>query len=166
MLFPPRSKPINPLEGCDIRTLSAFPLPLLVPLAHTSSPFFVSRFLSPYTGTALTCYLSQYNNVLYILGASSSSPSDIYAYSFASSSWSTQSTSSAPDFTSATTGSVLDHDTNTFFTISGGTAMTQLDLSTLTSTGASSSSIAWEGVDTAPFTSTVSSSDLLEVDRL
>ncbi|KAL7415643.1 hypothetical protein BDY24DRAFT_381758 [Mrakia frigida] len=106
----------------------------------------------PYTGPSLTCYLSQSLNALYLLGGSSSSPSDIYIYSFSSSSWSIQPTSSAPDFTASSTGSVLDHDTNTFFTLAGGTALSQLDLSAGTDQG-TGGTLAWEGVNTAPFES-------------
>lgn len=139
--LPPSSSLLDSLSPTP--KLTHLPLPLLSPP-------------SPYTGTSLTCYLSQSANALYILGASSSSPSDIYIYSFASSSWSTQPTSSAPDLTTASTGSVLDHDTNTFFTLAGGTALSQLDLSTVGDKSGGGGSLAWEGVNTAPFTSTVS----------
>lgn len=130
-------------------------LPKLTPLAF---PFLLSclLLLSPYTGSALTCHLSQSFNAVFLLGASSSAPSDIYIYSFGSSSWSTQSTSSAPDFSKTSTGTVLDHDTNTFFTLAGGTALSQLDVSALNNGVASGSSVAWEGVNTAPFDSSVS----------
>jgi outer membrane protease len=78
---------------------------------------------------------------------------EIYIYNFAGNSWSTQSTSSPPpDFGNSRSATILDHDTNVFFTLTSGSGLYQLDLSSVQATAASDS-LAWEAV-TAPSFST------------
>ncbi|KAJ9092679.1 hypothetical protein QFC21_006745 [Naganishia friedmannii] len=138
--------------------------PTASPLTTTGRP--------PWTGNNTQCFLSQYNNAMYVLNADASNPSDIYVFNFDAKSWSKQATSSAPgpymqvhrqtaiqltqpSFISSdlSTGtSILDHDTNVFFTLPSGSSASlyQLDLSTITK-AASSSAAAWEAVSAASF---------------
>ncbi|GHJ89848.1 hypothetical protein NliqN6_6250 [Naganishia liquefaciens] len=104
----------------------------------------------PWTGNNTQCFLSQFNNAMYVLDADASAPSDIYVFNFDAKSWSKQSTSSAPDLSTGT--SILDHDTNVFFTLPAGasSALYQLDLSTITN-AASGGAIAWEAVSSPNF---------------
>ena len=75
----------------------------------------------------------------------------VYIYDFAGDAWSTQSSSSAPSNLGTRSGSVLDHDTNVFFTLpTGGGGMYQLDMSTVTKS-ASGSAVAWEAVNDPSF---------------
>ncbi|ORY29526.1 hypothetical protein BCR39DRAFT_495391 [Naematelia encephala] len=106
----------------------------------------------PWTGNDTQCLLSQYNNAMYVLNADAANPSDIYIYSFGSSSWSTQTTSSAPTNFGGRSSSVLDHDTNVFFTLPSGSGSTlyTLDFSSVQAT-ATGSALAWETVSNPSF---------------
>ncbi|KAL7419792.1 hypothetical protein Q5752_005708 [Cryptotrichosporon argae] len=106
----------------------------------------------PWTGNQTQCLLSQYNNAMYVFGADASDVSTIYIYDFGAGSWTTQTTSSAPSALGNSRSSiVLDHDTNTVYTIPGaGQPMYTLDMSTLT-TAASSSALAWSEVENPSF---------------
>jgi hypothetical protein len=93
----------------------------------------------------------------------------VYIFNFDAKSWSKQTTSSAPgtspssfphhiplnfsQLTDLGTGtSVLDHDTNVFFTLPSGASASlyQLDLNIITN-AASSSAVAWEAVSSTSF---------------
>ncbi|KAJ9126248.1 hypothetical protein QFC24_001974 [Naganishia onofrii] len=116
--------------------------PTASPLTTTGRP--------PWTGNNTQCFLSQYNNAMYVLNADASNPSDIYVFNFDAKSWSKQATSSAPDLSTGT--SILDHDTNVFFTLPSGSSASlyQLDFGTITN-AASSSAAAWEAVSATSF---------------
>jgi hypothetical protein len=77
-------------------------------------------------------------------------PKDIYVFNFDAKTWSKQSTSSAPDLSTGT--SILDHDTNVFFTLPSGSSSSlyQLDLSGITN-AAGGSAVAWEAVSPPSF---------------
>ncbi|KAJ9101629.1 hypothetical protein QFC20_005158 [Naganishia adeliensis] len=104
----------------------------------------------PWTGNNTQCFLSQYNNAMYVLNADAAAPSDVYIFNFDAKSWSKQTTSSAPDLASGT--SILDHDTNVFFTLPAGSSASlyQLDLNAITN-AASSNAVAWEAVSSTSF---------------
>jgi len=122
---------------------SSWGAPAVKPLTTSGRP--------PWTGTSSSCHLSQYNNALYVLGADSSDLSKVYIYDFAANTWSTQATSSAPSSLGGRASSVLDHDTNVFFTLPGnGAGLSQLDMGTIKAT-AQSSSVAWQGVSDPSF---------------
>lgn len=75
----------------------------------------------------------------------------IYIYNFAGNSWSTQSTNSGPsDYGNSRSATVLDHDTNVFFTLSQSSGLWQLDLSSVQAT-ASSEALAWSAVENPSF---------------
>ncbi|KAK8861374.1 hypothetical protein IAR55_002193 [Kwoniella newhampshirensis] len=104
----------------------------------------------PWTGSNTQCILSQTNNAMYVIGGDSDL-SKIYIYNFASDSWSTQSTSSAPsDLGNSRSSSVLDHDTNTLFTLTTGSGLYQLDMSSVTNS-ASGSALDWQAVENPSF---------------
>lgn len=72
-------------------------------------------------------------------------------YDFADDSWSTQSTSRTPsDLGNSRSSTVLDHDTNVFFTLTTDSGLYQLDLSSITNS-ASSDSLRWEAVSDPSF---------------
>ncbi|GFZ42810.1 hypothetical protein JCM24511_00528 [Saitozyma sp. JCM 24511] len=74
----------------------------------------------------------------------------IYIYNFGAGSWSTQSTSSVPStLGNSRSSSVLDHDTNVVFTLSGNT-LYQLDMSSVTTT-ANASGLTWQAVENPSF---------------
>ncbi|KAF8315328.1 hypothetical protein DL93DRAFT_2057245 [Clavulina sp. PMI_390] len=101
----------------------------------------------PFTGSNLQCFLSQYENSFYLLDADASNPTDVYIYSAASSSWSTQKTTDGgADLTNMV--AILDHDTNVFFGLSGGT-LYQADFGQ--QTAATSTAIEWQVVGTPSF---------------
>ncbi|WVQ79164.1 hypothetical protein IAT38_001260 [Cryptococcus sp. DSM 104549] len=103
-----------------------------------------------WTGNNTQCILSQTNNAMYVLNGDSDL-SKIYIYNFASDSWSTQSTSGVPsDLGNSRSSSVLDHDTNVIFTLTTGSGMYQLDLSSVTNS-ASSDAASWEAVENSSF---------------
>lgn len=106
----------------------------------------------PWTGNATQCFLSQFNNAMYVLGADESDLTKVYIYDFAGDAWSTQSTTSPPSNLGGRSGSVLDHDTNVIFTLPSGSGagMYQLDMSSVTKS-ASGSGIAWEAVTNPSF---------------
>ncbi|ODO06328.1 hypothetical protein L198_01560 [Cryptococcus wingfieldii CBS 7118] len=105
----------------------------------------------PWTGNNTQCILSQTNNAMVVLGADSSDLSSVYIYDFSGDSWSTQTTSSAPsDLGNSRSSSVYDHDTSVIFTLTTGSGLYQLDLSSVT-TSASSDAVAWEAVEDSSF---------------
>ncbi|WWD16720.1 hypothetical protein CI109_101151 [Kwoniella shandongensis] len=104
----------------------------------------------PWTGQNTQCILSQTNNAMYVIGGDSDL-SKIYIYNFASDSWSTQTTASAPsDLGNSRSASVLDHDTNTLFTLTTGSGLYQIDMSSVTN-AASGSALNWEAVESPSF---------------
>ncbi|ADV25379.1 hypothetical protein I315_05247 [Cryptococcus gattii Ru294] len=117
--------------------------PSTTPLSTTGRP--------PWTGNNTQCILSQTNNAMYVIGADSDNLSNIYVYDFAGNSWSTQNTSRTPsDLGNSRSSSVLDHDTNVFFTLTTDSGLYQLDLSSITNS-ASSDALIWEAVENPSF---------------
>ncbi|KAF9258916.1 hypothetical protein L218DRAFT_908908 [Marasmius fiardii PR-910] len=91
----------------------------------------------------VTCYMAQFYNAIYFLNADKSNPSAVYIYDAGASSWSTQGVSSGgPDMSSAV--SILDHDTNVFYTMAQ-SQMWALNMDDL-KTKASSAAITWTNV--------------------
>ncbi|WVQ94465.1 hypothetical protein IAU59_001544 [Kwoniella sp. CBS 9459] len=120
--------------------------PAVSPLTASGRP--------PWTGDNAQCILSQTNNAMYVVGGDSGDLSKVYIYNFASDSWSSQSTSGAPsDLGNSRSSSILDHDTNVIFTLTMGSGLYQLDMSSVTN-AASSSALAWEAVSSPSFTQT------------
>lgn len=105
----------------------------------------------PWTGNNTQCLLSQYNNAMYVLGGDASDLSKVYIYNFAAGSWSTQSTTSAPsDYGNSRSATILDHDTNVFFTLTTSSGLYQLDFSSIQAS-ASSEPLKWEAVTSPSF---------------
>ncbi|CAK5281529.1 unnamed protein product, partial [Mycena citricolor] len=97
----------------------------------------------PFNGNNTKCYLAEFFNAIYVLGADTSKPSDIYIYDASAKSWSTQAITGGPDMTNYE--AILDHDTNVFYALSKGETFS-LDMASLKA--AQSSSIAW--IDQGP----------------
>ncbi|KAG6888942.1 hypothetical protein C0995_004797 [Termitomyces sp. Mi166 len=101
----------------------------------------------PFDGSNTTCYLSQFTNAIYVLGADSSSPSSIHIYDASAKSWSTQAVNpTSLDPTSLT--AILDHDTNVFYALSKG-EMFNLDMGLLKA--ANSTPLTWNDVQSSGF---------------
>lgn len=96
----------------------------------------------PFNGPNTTCYLSQYTNAIYVLGADNANPSAIFIYDATAKSWSTQAVT-AQGFDPSSFSAILDHDTNVFYALSKG-EMYSLDMSLLKS--ASSTALSWSDV--------------------
>ncbi|KZT61714.1 hypothetical protein CALCODRAFT_349347 [Calocera cornea HHB12733] len=104
----------------------------------------------PFTGTNIQCFLSQYNNAIYILGADNANPANVYIYDATGNSWSmSQVTAAGVD--PASQVSVLDHDTNVFFSLSGGN-LYQLDFGAITNVATGPTS--WQAVESPSFQTT------------
>ncbi|KIY46912.1 hypothetical protein FISHEDRAFT_46334 [Fistulina hepatica ATCC 64428] len=96
----------------------------------------------PFTGTNVTCYLSEYTNAIYVLGADADSPSDIYIYDATAESWSTQNVTTG-DFDPSDFVTILDHDTNYFYALSNG-ELYNLNMGLLKT--ANSTPVVWDSV--------------------
>ncbi|OXB33434.1 hypothetical protein LQV05_001839 [Cryptococcus neoformans] len=117
--------------------------PSTTPLSTSGRP--------PWTGNNTQCILSQTNNAMYVIGADSDDLSSIYVYDFSGDSWSTQSTSRTPsDLGNSRSSTVLDHDTNVFFTLTIDSGLYQLDLSSIRNS-ASRDTLRWEAVSNPSF---------------
>jgi len=101
----------------------------------------------PFDGTNTTCYLAQFFNAIYVLNGDAKNPNSIYIYDAGSKSWSTQSTTPG-SFDYSSFNAILDHDTNVFYALSHGT-MYDLDMGSLKK--ANSTAVAWNAVQTTPF---------------
>ncbi|KZV94839.1 hypothetical protein EXIGLDRAFT_736257 [Exidia glandulosa HHB12029] len=74
----------------------------------------------PFNGSkAPRCYLSQFNNAIYVLGADSANPTGIYILNVATKTWSLQAVDAAGIDTTDQV-EILDHDTNVFYALSKG----------------------------------------------
>ncbi|KAK2465624.1 hypothetical protein APHAL10511_002516 [Amanita phalloides] len=96
----------------------------------------------PFNGANTTCYLSQYTNAVYVMGADSSNPSAVYIYDATAKSWTMQSVTTG-SFNPASFDAILDHDTNFFYAYSQG-SLYSLDMGLLKA--ANSTPIAWVDV--------------------
>ncbi|KZO98460.1 hypothetical protein CALVIDRAFT_561921 [Calocera viscosa TUFC12733] len=104
----------------------------------------------PFDGTNTQCFLSQYNNAIYILGADNANPANVYIYDATGNAWS-MSTVTTAGVDPSSLVSILDHDTNVFYALSGGN-LYQLDYSTITN--AATGPTAWEVVEAPNFQTT------------
>ncbi|EJT99355.1 hypothetical protein DACRYDRAFT_23912 [Dacryopinax primogenitus] len=104
----------------------------------------------PFDGTNTQCFLSQYNNAIYILGADNANPANVYIYDATDNSWSMSVVTTAGVDPNSVV-SILDHDTNVFYALSGGN-LYQLDYSTITKTATGPT--AWEAVEAPNFQTT------------
>jgi len=96
----------------------------------------------PFNNANPTCYLSQFTNAIYVLGADSSKASSIYIYDATAKSWSTQAVNTG-GFDPSSYSAILDHDTNVFYALSK-TEMWSLDMGQLKA--ASSTPLSWSDV--------------------
>lgn len=104
----------------------------------------------PFDGANTTCFLSQFQNAIYVVGGDTQNPDSVYIYNAATPAWSQQTTTPGGyDITSA--AMILDHDTNVFYSFSKG-EMWFLNMQSLKS--AQSSAIAWTDVGPTPYGST------------
>jgi len=102
----------------------------------------------PFDGPNVNCYLSQYTNAIYVLGADKTNPSSIYIYDATAKSWSTQAVDTQ-GFNPSSFSAILDHDTNVFYALSG-TGIYFLDMKQ--SKADTSTAITWtKAVDNAGF---------------
>ncbi|KAJ6464333.1 hypothetical protein DFH09DRAFT_1034234 [Mycena vulgaris] len=104
----------------------------------------------PFNGNSTKCYLAQFFNAVYVLGADTSKKSDIYIYDATAKSWSTQSVT-AGAFDPSSFEAILDHDTNFFYALSKG-ELYSLDMKELVS--AQSDAIPWTDQGAAAITTT------------
>jgi len=104
----------------------------------------------PFDGGNTQCFLSQFQNTIYVIDGDNANPSNIHLYDATAQTWSTQSiTLAGVDPTSLV--AILDHDTNVFFALSGGT-LYQLDFGTMKA--ATGSPISWQSVEAPSFSVT------------
>jgi len=104
----------------------------------------------PFNGNNTQCFLAEFFNAIYVLDGDASNPSAVHIFDGGSKTWSEQTVdASTADLT--TMVAILDHDTNVFFGISGGTLF-QLDMSSLTQ--ATSQTLNWETVGQPSFNTT------------
>jgi hypothetical protein len=101
----------------------------------------------PFNGPTPTCYLSQFENAIYVLGADTANPSSVYIYDASAKSWSAQSVT-AGSFDPNSFNAILDHDTNVFYALSKG-ELFFLDMGELKA--ANSSALSWVDVEKAGF---------------
>jgi len=101
----------------------------------------------PFTGQTVTCHLNQFQNAIYVLGADSSSLSDVYVFNGADKTWSKQTTTT-DGFDPSSFTAILDHDTNVFYAMSKG-HMYSLNMDEIIV--ATSDAIAWNDVGTPSF---------------
>ncbi|KAJ7705363.1 hypothetical protein B0H17DRAFT_920487 [Mycena rosella] len=104
----------------------------------------------PFNGQATKCYLSEFNNAIYVLGADTSQPAAIYIYDASAKSWSTQ-TVTAGGFDPTSFEAILDHDTNFFYALSKGEVWA-LDMGDLKA--AKSDAAVWSDQGAADITTT------------
>ncbi|EIW69090.1 hypothetical protein TREMEDRAFT_44308 [Tremella mesenterica DSM 1558] len=130
-------------QDVNLGTSSSFGSPSPKTLSSTGRP--------SWTGNTTQCFINQYNNIMYVLGADADI-STVYVYNFATDVWSTQTTSSPPPNLGSRSASTLDHDTLVIFTLptGGSQSLYSLDLSSVT-TAASGSPLAWEAVEAPSF---------------
>lgn len=102
----------------------------------------------PFDGPNVSCYLSQFTNAIYVLGADSSNPTAVYLYDAAAKTWSTQSVDPGDKFDPTNFGAILDHDTNVFYAYSKG-ELFSLDMELLKV--ANSTTKQWNDVETVPW---------------
>jgi len=103
----------------------------------------------PFNSVNTTCYLSQYENAIYVLNADIANPSSIHIYDVSARSWSMQKVithTSTSTFDPSNFAAILDHDTNVFYAYSGGHIFF-LDMASLKS--ASSAAIPWQDAQEA-----------------
>ncbi|PPQ83693.1 hypothetical protein CVT24_001168, partial [Panaeolus cyanescens] len=96
----------------------------------------------PFNSVNTTCYLSQFTNAIYVLNADTANPAAIYIYDATAKSWSMQAVD-AGKFDPTDFATILDHDTNVFYSYSKG-EMFSLDMQLLKA--AQSAPIPWNDV--------------------
>jgi len=101
----------------------------------------------PFNGPNTACYLSEYTNAIYVLGADNANPSAIFIYDATAKSWSTQ-TVNTQGFDPSSFSAILDHDTNVFYALSKG-EMYSLDMGLLKA--ADSTALSWVDVQNLSF---------------
>ncbi|KAG6830773.1 hypothetical protein H0H87_007172 [Tephrocybe sp. NHM501043] len=101
----------------------------------------------PFDGSNTKCYLSQFTNAIYVLGADASSDASIYIYDASAKSWSTQAITVGA-FDPSSYDAILDHDTNVFYALSKG-ELFSLDMGLLKA--ANSTPLAWNDVQASGF---------------
>lgn len=101
----------------------------------------------PFDGKNTTCYLAQFFNAIYVLNGDAKNPNSIYIYDATAKSWSTQATTPG-EFAFSSFDAILDHDTNVFYALSGG-SLYDLNMGALKA--ANSTAIPWNTVQKAPY---------------
>ncbi|KAJ7705366.1 hypothetical protein B0H17DRAFT_1037784 [Mycena rosella] len=104
----------------------------------------------PFNGENAKCYLAQFFNAIYVLGADISRPSDVYIYDATHKSWSLQAVT-AGTFNPSSFEAILDHDTNLFYALSKGEIYV-LDMGELAT--AQGSAISWQDLEPSGITTT------------
>ncbi|KAJ6466921.1 hypothetical protein C8R45DRAFT_1020462 [Mycena sanguinolenta] len=104
----------------------------------------------PFDGTDTKCYLAQFYNAVYVLGADTANPASIYIYDAAAKSWTTQATTPG-GFDPTSFEAILDHDTNFFYALSKGD-LWALDMGSLNA--AQSSALPWTDTGAAEIDTT------------
>lgn len=101
----------------------------------------------PFNTDNADCYLSQFYNAIYVLGADKVNPSSIYIYDATAKSWSTQAVN-PQEFDPSSFSAILDHDTNIFYALSKG-KLFSLDMLSLKA--ATSNTLTWNVVQDPGF---------------
>jgi len=101
----------------------------------------------PFNSANATCYLSEFTNAIYVMGADTSNPSSIYIYDATAKSWTTQNVTTG-NFNPSSFDAILDHDSNYFYAYSGGD-LYNLNMGLLKA--ANSTPISWNYIQQLPF---------------
>jgi len=101
----------------------------------------------PFDGTNTTCYLAQFFDAIYVLNGDVKNPNSIYIYDAGAKAWSTQATIPG-SFQYSSFDAILDHDTNVFYALSGG-SLYDLDMRSMKT--ANPTAISWNLVQKSPF---------------
>ncbi|KAJ7750471.1 hypothetical protein DFH07DRAFT_746210 [Mycena maculata] len=105
----------------------------------------------PFNGNNTKCYLAEFFNAVYVLGADTANINDIYIYDAGAKNWSQQTITPVSGFDTSTYQAILDHDTNVFYALSNG-ELYSLNMGTLAS--AQSTAIPWVDQEAAGITTT------------
>ncbi|KZP12883.1 hypothetical protein FIBSPDRAFT_1049800 [Athelia psychrophila] len=103
----------------------------------------------PFDGPHPKCFLAQYQDTVYVLGADTANPASVYMYNFLAKSWSQQAVKTN-GFNPASWNGILDHDTNVIFAISAGNLYT---LSLGEQVKAQSTPLTWQPAGAVPYPS-------------
>lgn len=102
----------------------------------------------PFNGNNTQCFLAQFFNAIYVIDGDAANPNNVHIFDANKQAWTVQQTKPTSGYSPADVVAILDHDTNVFFGLSGGTLF-QLDMSN--QNAATSDALDWQDVNNANF---------------